>query len=61
MSAKILSFVYREHNTDVDRNVHDALRPGGAVLLNILVEPLLRPIVSRWARERLTRGEDTNA
>ena len=52
-----LSLVRQRHADDKRNDREWALRhgprPGGAIVLSIFIEPLLRPIVSRMARERI--------
>jgi hypothetical protein len=48
-----------ESKRDAEWNNRHGPIPGGAVVLSIFVEPLLRPIVSRWARERKASSEPT--
>jgi hypothetical protein len=40
---------------DVEWQRRHCPRPGGAVVLSILIEPLLRPLASKAARERNAR------
>jgi hypothetical protein len=40
---------------DAEWNRRHCPRPGGAVVLSILIEPLLRPLASKAARERNAR------
>lgn len=42
-----------DERDDQQRALRHGPRPGGGIVLSIVIEPLLRPIASRKARERI--------